>query len=250
MKVTVVMVTRNAGAVIEEALESLTRQRGCEVDLVVADGGSTDDTLAVLHRHAHLRARVLPGPDAGIYDAMNKGVAAARGDALYFLNADDRLAHPAALAELTGAMQSTGADLVYGDIVVRGAAGDHYRSHHRVSPRNLGYEPLSHQAVLARRGVFDAIGGFDTRWRVCADLDWLLRSSRAGMGWQHVNRLVCRSLAGGFSHQNYAQLMAETRQLRRIQRGPIECWRAHLATTWHRRLLAWGAPQAQLLTET
>ena len=244
MKLTVVMVTRNAAAVVGEALQSLAAQRGPALELVVADGNSTDDTLAIVRRYAQLRPRILTGPDDGIYDAMNKAVAAAQGDALYFLNADDRLAHPAALACLAEALTTSGADLVFGDVLIQGAAGDHYRSHHRVTPRTLGFEPLSHQAVLARRSVFARIGSFDTRWQVCADLDWLLRSGQAGLRWQHVGRLVCRCLAGGFSDQHVALKLSEVRQLRQRQRHPIDClcqrWRAGV----HRRLQPLGAPQA------
>jgi glycosyltransferase involved in cell wall biosynthesis len=242
--ITVVMVTRDAAPVIDDALASLAQQRGAALELVVVDGGSTDDTLARVAAQGVLAPRVLTGPDAGIYDAMNKGVAAARGDALFFLNADDRLAHPDALADLASALQQSGADLVFGDTLTIGPAGDHHRSHHRVTPCSLGYEPLSHQAVLARRRVFDVIGGFDTRWAVCADLDWLLRSGRAGLRWQHLPRLVCRCLAGGFSQRHFAQQMAEVRTLRRQQRSPLAQAHQHLAAALHRRLAGFGAPQA------
>jgi len=244
MKVSVVMVTLNAGEVINGALQSLAAQTWPEIELVVVDGGSTDHTLAVLAQHRSLQAKLLQGPDSGIYDAMNKGVAAATGDALFFLNADDRLAQPSALAQLVSAMQQTAADLVFGDVLICGAQADHYRSHHRVGAHTLGYEPLSHQAVLARRSAFDTVGTFDTRWRVCADLDWFMRCARAGLHLHHLGRLVCHCLDGGFGQQHYALQLVEVRQLRRTHHSALQRLRLRAASALHRRLQPWGAPQA------
>jgi glycosyltransferase involved in cell wall biosynthesis len=219
VKVSVIMAVRDAAPVLADALHSLRQQRGVVLELIVVDGASQDETLAVVARFADLAPQVLNGPDQGLYDAMNKGLAVATGEACYFLNADDRLAQPEALAMLAAELSDPAVDLVFGDIVVSGAQGDRWRSHHHVSSAGLGFESLSHQAVLARRSAFERVGGFDLRWRICADLDWFMRCADQGLRFRHVPRLVCRCLAGGLSERAHALHRAELLALRRPRRA-------------------------------
>jgi glycosyltransferase involved in cell wall biosynthesis len=223
VKVSVVMVTLNAEAVIEEALRSIgmqSLQSPQALELIVVDGGSTDRTLEIVGRHAHLQPRILSGPDSGIFDAMNKGLAAATGQAVYFLNADDRLAQPTSLATLASQLHGQSADIVYGDVLIVRDQIDLVRSHQRVRAGLLGYEPLSHQAVLARRSAFERVGAFDTRWRICADLDWFIRCGKAGLAFRHVPRLVCHCLSGGASERHYGLHLKEVQQILHAHRAP------------------------------
>lgn len=236
MKVSVVTVTLDAARWVGDALASVAMQRGVEVESVLVDGGSTDATLAVALGVPGMRPTLVQGADSGIYDAMNKGLAAASGDALFFLNADDRLAHPDALADLAALLERRDAALAYGDILVVAADGDRYRSHRHVSRARLGHESLSHQAVLARRRCFDAVGGFDTRWRICADLDWFIRCADAGLRFEYLPRLVCRCMAGGASTRLYAQQLQEVRALVARRQPPWQRWPLRLAAGWRRRV--------------
>lgn len=237
MKVSVIMVVRNAADQIAEALDSVRQQRGIELELVVVDGLSTDHTLDIVARYQDLSPRVLPGPDAGIYDAMNKGVAAARGEALFFLNADDRLAQPQALALLAAVLADPAVDIAYGNILVCGPDGDRWRSHRHVSTASLGFESLSHQALLARCSAFARVGDFDLRYRICADLDWLMRAADAGLTLKHLPRLVCRCLTGGISTREQALMMEEVavlRERRAAARG--RHWALASLRRWLRRV--------------
>ncbi len=235
MKITVITVTLNAAAVVGDALRSVLAQQHEDVELVLVDGGSSDGTLDVVHALAGSRARVLAGPDAGIYDAMNKGIAAARGDALFFLNADDRLAHPGVLAELAQTLVWRSADLAFGDIVVFDEQQTRLRTHRHVRVARLGHESLSHQAVLARRGCFDRVGSFDTRYRICADLDWFMRCGAAGLRFAYLPQLVCRCMAGGASSRQYTLKMQEARQLVRLYQPPLQRLGQRVAAGLRRR---------------
>jgi glycosyltransferase involved in cell wall biosynthesis len=235
VKVTIVMVTLNAAAVIDDALRSIRMQTLPALELVVVDGGSSDGTLDIVARHASLKPTVLCGPDGGIFDAMNKGVATATGQAVYFLNADDRLAQPTSLATLTSHLQTSAADIVYGDALIVGEQADLVRSHQRVRVGLLGYEPLSHQAVLARRSAFDRVGLFDTRWRICADLEWFIRCGKAGLSFSHLPRLVCHCLSGGASERHYALHLEEVQQILQVHKGPARRVLERLRAALHLR---------------
>lgn len=242
MKVSVVMATLNVAGVVGAAVASVRAQRGVEVELLVVDGGSADATIELVERHAGPGLRLLQGPDTGIYDALNKGLAAARGDAVYVMGADDRLARPDALARLGACLAAAPRSLVFGDIVVAGPGLERAQSHRGVSVARLGYEPLSHQAVLAPRAAFAEVGAFDTRYRLCADLDWFLRCCGAGFELRHEPLLVCRFSAEGASQRQPALQREELRAiLRRHRSAPQRAWQ-RAAAAWRRRLPRWARP--------
>jgi glycosyltransferase involved in cell wall biosynthesis len=225
LAVSVVLPVLNAAGLIEGAIESVLAQQGVAIELLVVDGGSTDGTLERLRRAHEPPHRVLPGPDCGIYDAMNRGIAAARGDAVYVLGADDRIAHPQALARLAARLGGDPDALVFGDIVVAGPAGGRLRSHRHVTAASLGHESLSHQAVLVARAAFGRIGPFDTRYRLCADLDWFLRAAAAGMRLVHLPGVVCRFGATGASQREAGLQREEVQEiLRRHRSAPQRLW--------------------------
>ncbi|MBS0614752.1 MAG: glycosyltransferase [Proteobacteria bacterium] len=176
----IVTVSLNAADTIVDTLASVAGQRGgVELEHVCVDGGSRDDTRALIDamaaRHAHLR-RVFE-PDHGIYDAMNKGFAACRGEYVLYLNADDFLFAPdtlsQALAGLTrGAPDNP--DLIVGDVVM-GEPGRCGWWRDRRVPRLLarwpgcGLFPI-HQGRIVRRALIECVGGFDARSRLAADV--------------------------------------------------------------------------------
>src|SRR5258706_14822336 len=106
MKTSVITVSFNSAATIADTLSSVAEQTWPEVEHIVIDGGSTDGTLEIVHGRNKLLAHVVSESDAGIYDAMNKGVAAATGEIIGLLNADDSYAHKDVLRDVGRAMAS------------------------------------------------------------------------------------------------------------------------------------------------
>src|SRR5438552_18278581 len=123
MKVSVVTVCRNAGTTIADCVSSVMAQQGTDVEYIIIDGLSTDDTMRRIEPFAHRIAHVVSEKDAGIYHAMNKGLARATGDVIGFLNADDVLAAPDTLAMLVDAFNTHHADIVFGDVEIYGRGG-------------------------------------------------------------------------------------------------------------------------------
>jgi glycosyltransferase involved in cell wall biosynthesis len=171
MKLTIITPVLNGEAVIERAIRSVRRQRRPSEDWehLVVDGGSRDRTLQILRRHPHLRWT--SELDRGVFDAMNKGIARARGEWIYFLGADDVLHSPRVLERVLPELVEPW-DVVYGDVVGPRFAG---RYDGPFDGRRLLRRNICHQALFLRRRLFERLGGFDLRYPVNADWEHNLR---------------------------------------------------------------------------
>ena len=174
----------NAEKHLAEALDSVLRQSRDDFELLVVDGGSTDGTLDIIRRNEAAskgRLRWVSAPDEGIYDAMNKGLALARGEFVVFLGADDHLM-PGALDAVARAITAEPVlDIVCGSTRVLGPHGDWDEPASERVRRGMPVRaPARHQSIFVRTRVLRAVGGFDTRYRIAADYDAYLGLRHAG----------------------------------------------------------------------
>lgn len=193
--ISVVVVCRNPGRSLDHALDSVSRQSFHRFELVVIDGGSTDGTAARLESRRADLSHCVSEPDQGVYQAMNKGIAAARGEWILFLGADDRLANDRVLEETAAVLATSPAGVAAG--AARYADGRIYRFTPpiRAARRNF----LHHQAAFFRRSVFALHGGFDERLEVAADYDMNLRLWKAGTAFTPLIPLISECGVGGLS---------------------------------------------------
>ncbi|HEX5281407.1 MAG TPA: glycosyltransferase family 2 protein [Micropepsaceae bacterium] len=179
MKISVITVCMNSARTIADTLRSFLAQTHPDKELVVIDGGSQDETVSIARSFAHPAIRIFSERDNGIYDAMNKGLAAYTGDAVGFLNSNDTFHDARALASIASALAS--AEAAYGDIVfvtdhcskkiVRTWNAGHYR---RGSFRSGWLPP--HPTFYIRRELADRTGRFDLQYGSAADYDFMLRA--------------------------------------------------------------------------
>jgi glycosyltransferase len=225
MKISVITVTYNSGATLAETLRSVSSQSHADVEHIVIDGASSDDTLAVIKRYGRLDAKVLSEPDRGIYDAMNKGLRMATGDFVGFLNADDTFSGPEVLADVARAAQAQNVDVIYGDLIyVRRNRSQriirYWRSGH-FSRRRLmfGWMP-PHPTLYVRKTVVDSLGGFDARLRISADYDFVLRCmQRPNTGVVYIRKVLVHMSAGGASNKSFRALLLKSREDLRVVRA-------------------------------
>lgn len=173
----IVVPTYNAAATLQACLESVVRQTYSEFEVVLVDGGSTDETLGIARSFvASLGTRLVihSGPDDGPYDAMNRGVGIATGEWLLFLGSDDTLYESNTLARVAAFITDhEPSDLVYGDVVMRSTGSRHAGTFDL--DRLLFETNLCHQSVFYRRELFAGIGPYNLRYRVWADWDFNIR---------------------------------------------------------------------------
>lgn len=183
MKVSVLTPSLNQGAFLDEAIASLADQSG-EVEHIVVDGGSADDTRAVLDRHRDRLAAVVVEPDEGPAQALNKALALATGELVLVLNADDALLPGAVEQAVQAAAADRNVAVVYGHGYVADAGGRLVRRFRSTpfDPRRfvLGGVTVMHQATFVRREALLAIGGWNERNRTCWDGEALVRLALTG----------------------------------------------------------------------
>ena len=215
LRFSIVTPSFNRVAMIGRALESVAAQRGVEVEHIVVDGGSTDGTLEVLATYPDLR--VISEPDEGIYDGLNKGVAAATGDIVALLNTDDWF-EPGAFASVAAAFEAAPeARIVSGKAHFLKDPGDGRQlplRFHRLqeetamTPLNLAYASKIN-ARFFRREVFETFGPFDYhRYPLTADLEFLMRVALADLPSIGLDRYLYSYLA----HEGSATIHGDLRR--------------------------------------
>lgn len=175
--VTVITVTYNAAGEIGKTLDSLKEQTFKDFEHLIIDGSSTDATLSIVEKANLPQTKILSEPDKGLYDAMNKGLRAANGEYVIFLNAGDRF-HDANTLALYGIHAATGSDIIYGDTIIVDSEGKKIGDRHLKAPETLVRESFSkgmlicHQAFMVRKALASE---YDLDFRFSADYDWCVR---------------------------------------------------------------------------
>ena len=184
-RVSLVMPVRNAARFVEPAVRSVVEQTHGDVELIVMDGGSTDGTLDILHRHRHQIAHLGAGPDRGQADAINQGLARATGDVVGWLNGDDLLMPHAAAAAATVLTAHPRAVGVYGDCACVDQYGAFTRYFTQIEDfsrwrlRNCA-DFIPQPACFFRRAALLEVGPLDTTLHYALDWDLWCRLSRLG----------------------------------------------------------------------
>lgn len=213
--VSVLTVCYNAAGTVAATLDSVRAQTWRPLESVVVDGGSKDGTQDIVKGYADIIGTAVSEPDRGVYDAMNKGIALARGEILHFLNADDTFVDAGVVeAALAVFMAEPSVDVVYGDAIYRTAEGAFLRRFKRVNAHNLLYGDLCHQVVFARKRVFERFGRFNLEYRINADYDWMLRVFRGGAQVRYLPRAIVNYDTGGLSTANLGLTRAERMRVR------------------------------------
>lgn len=177
MKISVVTVCYNSEKVIEKTVQSVITQTFDDFEYIIIDGASTDKTLEIVNKYNDKISKIISEKDGGIYDAMNKGIANASGDYIVFLNADDVFLHENVL-KLAAEKMNDGKALYYGDLVFleKFTGKLNNRRQNNVNYIYLCGGMLFHPAIFASKKLFEKVGKFDTKYRIVADYDWVIRA--------------------------------------------------------------------------
>lgn len=205
MKVSIITSCFNREKTIGQAIESVLSQDYADIEYIIVDGASTDNSLEVIKSYEGRIAKIISEPDKGMYEAINKGLRAATGDIVGLIHSDDFLFSPQTISHVVEEFKRTGADFVYGNglfvdfndtnKVIRNWIGGVYskwKVHH-------GWLPL-HPTCYLRRECIERYGMYDESYKIAADSDFLVRYLyEADLKVSYLNEYIVRMRMGGLS---------------------------------------------------
>jgi glycosyltransferase len=220
-RISIITAVLNRRPTISAAIESVLSQTGADIEYIVVDGNSTDGTDEVIQGYSDRISRYIREPDAGIYDALNKGVKAATGDIIGFLHADDWFSGPDVLASVAEAFCDPSLDAAYGDLVyVSSHAPEHVirywksgeMEHNRF---RWGWMP-PHPTVYLRRECYENYGLYRSDFRISADYEMMIRMFyNYRLQTRYIDRVLVRMRLGGISNGSLANRLLASQEDRR-----------------------------------
>lgn len=205
MKVSIITSCYNREATIRGAIESVLSQDYPDIEFIVVDGASKDNSLQVINEYKDRIAKIVSEPDKGMYEAINKGIRMATGDIIGLVHSDDFLYSPHTISNIVKQMKETNADFLYGDglfvqaentnKVVRKWIGGAYR----LWKVKHGWLPL-HPTCYIRRDVIERRGLYNESYKIAADSDLLFRYLLGGdLTVTYLPEYIIKMRMGGMS---------------------------------------------------
>ena len=209
----IITVTYNAEKVIEETIQSVITQSYKNYEYIIIDGASKDNTLSVTDKYKDMISSVVSEPDKGLYDAMNKGIAAATGDYLCFLNAGDSFHEDDTLQLMVHSINDNELpDVLYGETAIVNKEGHFLHMRRLQTPEKLTWKSFKqgmlvcHQAFFAKRSLAEP---FDLSYRFSADFDWCIRVMKKAKTLHNTHITVIDYLDEGLTTQNHKASLKE-----------------------------------------
>lgn len=209
MKISIITATYNSASTVKDTIESVIAQDYTDIEHIIIDGASKDNTLEIVKSYGNKIAKVISESDNGIYDAMNKGIQAASGDVVGILNSDDFFTSNDVISTIAKTFQDNDIDALYGDI-------------HFVNPENLGktvryyssekFKPSlfrfgfmpAHPSFYMKRSCYEKHGLYLLDYKIASDYDLLIRYLyKHKIKYKYVKKDFVTMRTGGVSTKNF-----------------------------------------------
>ena len=221
LRISIITVCYNSDKTIADTLRTSRLQTYQNTEHIIVDGGSKDETLAVVATEVMRNHTIVSENDKGIYDAMNKGIALATGDVIGFINADDFYPNPDVLATVAAAFQASGADCCYGDLcyVQQDDVSKTVR-YWQSSPFTPGLFGRGwcppHPTFFVRREVYEQLGGFDLSFKIAADVVLMARFLEMGhISSYYIPKVLVHMRMGGTTNRSWINVVKQNLEIRR-----------------------------------
>jgi glycosyltransferase involved in cell wall biosynthesis len=217
MKISIITVTYNSQEFLEKCIDSIKTQSYPNIEHIIVDGNSTDDTLNIIKKNSHIKW--ISENDDGIYDAINKGIKIATGEVVGVLNSDDFLADENVIQRVVSAFNDHNVDSLYADVVFV----DRYDTSKKVrfysSKRfkkwmfKFGFQP-AHPTFYAKRIVFEQYGSYRTDLKIAGDFELMLRFFvRHNVSHKYIDDVWVKMRIGGISTSGLASVRKLNREI-------------------------------------
>ena len=216
LKVSIITVCYNSESTIEDTLQSVANQSYTNVEHLVIDGASTDNTVELTRRY---KTKVTTEPDKGIYDAMNKGIKLASGDVIGTLNADDFYIDNTVLNNVAKVFKDASVEACFADLVYVSQDGTNKIVRYWKSQdytRELfksGWMP-AHPTFFARRNVYEKYGLFDLSYKIAADFELLFRLIEQNkIKTKYIPKVMVKMRLGGTTNKSLSNVIAQNKEI-------------------------------------
>jgi len=226
MRISIITTTYNSASTIRDTLESVNAQTYPDIEHIIVDGKSRDNTLELVKQYGKRVTKIISEPDKGIYDAMNKGIKAATGDIVGILNSDDFFADNDVIAKIVKEfidnpeLEGVYTNLYYvkqddPDIIVRHWVSEPFKERSFFK----GWHP-PHPTLYMRKSVYEKYGLFDLNFSLAADFELMLRYfERYKIKTKYLPITSIRMRLGGATSKNWEN----------VKKQNIECMEAFRA---------------------
>lgn len=230
LKISIITVTYNSSKTILDTVKSLEMQSYQNIEYIIVDGSSSDNTLEIISTYCTRVTKVISEPDSGIYDALNKGINAATGDMVGFLHSDDLFAYGDAVKDIVSTIESQGTDAVHADLEYVDKEDTNKRirlwksSVYLAKKLKRGWMP-AHPTFYMKREKYIQYGAFDLTYKIAADYDSLLRYfGMCGITSAYLPKVLIKMRVGGASNRSLENLIQKTREDIRALRSNGLSW--------------------------
>ena len=218
-KVSIITATYNSAKTISDTLNSIINQSYLDIELVIVDGASKDNTLEVINSllfNTNREKVIVSESDKGLYDALNKGLSLASGDIIGFLHSDDIFASDKTLYNIMHVFMSSNPDVIYGDIEILKNIDDLRPKRKWISRKfdssllALGWMP-AHTSMFVKSSLYLEFGVFDTSFSISGDYEFILRIFKnRELKSYYLPETLIKMLHGGASTKNFRSFVLKS----------------------------------------
>lgn len=214
-KISIISINYNNADGLYKTIQSVINQTYIDIEYIVIDGGSEDNSKAVIEAQEQSIHYWVSETDSGIYNAMNKGIKASSGDYLLFINSGDILANNHVIEQAVDF--GLDLDLVYGDIIFVGKEESRDWIVEDVLSFDIFYKStIPHPGTFIRKTLFEKIGLYSEQYKIVSDWEFfLLATCKYNCSYKHINLFITRFDTDGISAdpKNYEMLLSERKNV-------------------------------------
>lgn len=217
MKVSLITVTYNSESTIRDTLQSVFGQKNVDVEYIIIDGKSSDNTLSIIEEYRDQISVFVSEKDKGIYDAMNKGISLATGDIVGILNSDDVFYDDYALSKIVAGFDES-TEGVYADLI--------YVNQYDLAKLSRVYSSkgfkqglirygfmIPHPTFYVRRDLFEQHGNYRLDFKIAADFELMARFMKAGVTLKRIPHYIVRMREGGASSSSFGGRLKQNMEI-------------------------------------
>ena len=240
-KISVITVCYNDAENLCKTLASMASQTARrDIEHIVIDGGSKDETKILLEGNKEID-KWISEADKGLYDAMNKGIAMASGEYLWFMNAGDVFYSDNTVESLIEELNQS--DIVYGAAVLVDDQGRDQGLYHKTLPEKLTWKNfikgmvVCHQALIVKRSMVEV---YSLDFKIASDIDWAIRNCKKTNKIHNSNIILCKFQTGGLSKKRQRLALQERFKILKNHFGLIDTILAHISIVFQYFLVKLG----------